>query len=110
MNPDQNLNGAIFKSNRALAPLFESMNNQPGANLTVDSFKASNLLFNKWGLAFDDIVNDLNKYITLAQERNDSDIVRTGQLWEEMAIYNYLLKVTTVRSGTMRLAHALTTS
>jgi len=58
----------------------------------VDNFNTSKLLFNKWGLAFDNIVNDLNKYITVAQTKNNSDIVRTGQLWEEMVIYNYLLK------------------
>lgn len=85
-----------------MAPLFESMNNHPGVNLTANSFNASKLLFNKWGLAFDDIVNDLNKYITLAQKSNNSDIIRTGQLWEEMAIYYYLLKVKTTHSSTIR--------
>jgi hypothetical protein len=94
-----------------MSPLFESMNNQPGVNLTVDNFNTSKLLFNKWGLAFDNIVNDLNKYITVAQARNNSDIVRTGQLWEEMVIYNYLLKVTALRwNNMMFLAYALTTS
>lgn len=69
------------------------MNKNPGVNLTADNFNSSKLLFNKWGLAFNDIVNDLNGYTTMAQQSNNSDIIRTGQLWEELAIFNYLLKV-----------------
>ena len=90
---DQNLNTALVKSDGALAPMFEWMNNHPGSNLTVEGFNSSEFLFNRLGLGMEGIVDDLNYFVGLAQTQNDSNVITAGQLVEEVAVFQYILNV-----------------
>lgn len=83
----------MVKSERAMNPLFEWMNNHPGVNLTVGGFESSIPLFDNLGYPLDDMVIDLNTYVTLAQQQNNSDIIRTGQLLNQMSMFQYILMV-----------------
>lgn len=91
---DQNFNTALTRSEAALDPLYQWMNDNPGLNLTTDGFNSSESLFNKLGIGLDYIVGNLN-YIA---SQNDSSIVATGQLSETMWVFYYILTVINLSS------------
>jgi len=92
----------MTKSDQAMRPLFEWMNTHPGVNLTANNFESSKPLFDTLGSSFDDMVNELNSYVALAQQRNNSDIIGTGQLLVQMKIFKYILLVSPFVYCTMR--------
>jgi hypothetical protein len=68
------------------------MNSNPHVNVTATDF-GSEYLFESLGSAFSDFVDDMNTFTTLGIQLNDSTIVPTGQLFEEMSLYNTILDV-----------------
>ena len=89
----QNLNAALRRGQGAVLPVYEWMNNNTGVNVTATDFNSSALLFSNLGIGFNDFVNDMNLYTTLGIKNNDSTIVRTGQLFEEMSLIYTILDV-----------------
>lgn len=84
-----------MKGNGAIEPVYEWMNSHPGINVTATDFNSSAYLFNSLGMPFGDFVNDVNAFTTLGIQLNDSTIVPTGQLFEEMFLYYNVLDVST---------------
>lgn len=73
------------------------MTKHHGVNVSANSFPDSRKLFNKLGIALDDIVDDLNMQITWAIEGKNEDIITTAAPTEEMVIVNYILDVRVFR-------------
>jgi hypothetical protein len=88
----QNIYAGINKSSFALAPLFASAQNS-GSNLTASTFNDSRSQLLKLGISLDDVVEAVNEYITEAQQLNNTDIIRAGDLQLEMVLIDYLLRV-----------------
>ena len=68
----------------------------PDINVTATDFNSSALLFSGLGIPFGDFVNDMNKFASHGEQLNDSIIVPTGQLFEEMYFYPNILNVSTI--------------
>ena len=69
------------------------MTNHPQANVTVDNFQSSATLFSNLGLAFGDFADDMNALTNQSIQANDSAIIETGQLFELVSIFSYILQV-----------------
>jgi len=83
----------MTRSDQAMLPLIQWMNNNPGVNLTVDNFQHYEPLFDRLGFSFEDMVNELNSYVALAKQENSSDVISTGQLLNRMEMYQYILVI-----------------
>lgn len=83
----------MTSSDQAMVPMFEWMKTHPGVNLTADNFESSKPMFDKLGFQFDDMVDEMNMYVTLAQQQNSSDIIGTGELLNRMSMFEYILLV-----------------
>jgi hypothetical protein len=64
------------------------MDSHPDVNVTATDFNSSALLFSGLGIPFGNFVNDMNKFASHGEQLNDSTIVPTGQLFEEMYLYS----------------------
>lgn len=76
-----------------MLPLIQWMNNHPGVNLTVDDLESYAPLFDKLGFSFEDMLDELNSYVALAKQQNNSDVITTGQLLNRMEMYQFILQV-----------------
>ena len=74
------------------------MNSHPGVNVTAADFNSSAVMFSGLGIPFGDFVRDMNKFTHRGKQLNDSTIVPTGQLFEEMFLYSNILYVCTICS------------
>jgi len=101
-----NLNAALRRGNGAIEPVYDWMNNHPYANMTGTDFNSSAFLFDSLGIAFSDFVNDMNTFTTLGIQLNDSTIVPTGQLFEEMFLYNNILDIFDAKPAPNSLLYA----
>jgi hypothetical protein len=72
------------------------MSDNPQVNLTADNFPTSAALFNNLGIGFGDIVDDMNAIITQANQTNDSTIVLTGQIIDEINVFQFILEVSMI--------------
>jgi hypothetical protein len=73
------------------------MIDHPQVNLTADDFNSSAAVFSNLGTGFGDFVNDLNYFTATSMQENNSAIVPTGQLFEEMSLFYFILDVSTIR-------------
>lgn len=76
-----------------MAPVYDWIADNPGRNVTAGNFSMSIQLFNTLGIAFNDFVDDMNLFISTAQQENNSAIVTTGMLFEEMSLFWNILHV-----------------
>jgi len=88
-----NLYSTIERTNNAVIPVYQWMKDNPRINITATDFDSSEKLFNNQGVPFDDFVDALNTYITDGVQQNDSSIVPTGQLLQEMSLYYNILYI-----------------
>ena len=72
------------------------MDSHPGVNVTATDYNSSAALFSGLGIPFGDFVNDMNRFTSHGIQLNDSTIVPTGQLFEEMYLYSNILDVSTI--------------
>jgi hypothetical protein len=94
----QNLSAALEMGSSEIHPVYEWMDSHPGVNVTATDFTSSAVLFNGLGIPFGDFVNDMNRFTSHGIQLNDSTIVPTGQLFEEMQLYSNVLDVSTINS------------
>jgi hypothetical protein len=94
----QNISGALEAGSKAIHPVYEWMGSHPGVNVTATDFNSSADLFSGLGIPFGDFVNDMNKFTSRGKQLNDSTIVPTGQLFEEMYLYSNILDVSKICS------------
>ena len=78
----KNLWGAIKKNDAALQPVFEWMNEHPNTPINASDFDQS--VFNKLGIALDDVTSSLNAQITTAG--NNTSILKMAQLQVEIEV------------------------
>jgi len=88
-----NLYAAMVRNSNAIAPVYQWIDSNPRMNVTATDFNSSAQLFDKLGVPFTDIVDDLNTYITLAIQQNNSALVPAGELFEEMSLYDNILSI-----------------
>jgi hypothetical protein len=94
----QNISAALKAGSDAIHPVYEWMSSHPGVNVTATDFTSSAALFSGLGIPFGDFANDMNKFTTRGIQLNDSSIVPTGQLFEEMYLYSNILDVSKICS------------
>jgi hypothetical protein len=80
----------------ATEPVFDWMKNNPQVNVTADDFNSSATVFNNLGLAFSDFVDDMNTLTNQSIQANDSTIITTGQFFEEVSYFSYILEVSLI--------------
>jgi hypothetical protein len=79
----------------AILPVFEWVNSHPGVNVSTTDVLSSEPVFTNLGLAISDFVDSKNFYIVQALQQNDSTIISTGQLQDEMILIYDVLYVST---------------
>jgi len=94
----QNISAALKAGSDAIHPVYKWMDSHPSVNVTATDYNSSAALFSGLGVPFGDFVNDMNRFTTRGIQLNDSTIVPTGQLFEEMYLYSNILDVSKICS------------